>query len=1220
MTIQRKIVIAIIACLLGVSILLLAVAIIAPKVVDSKAVRDKVRSEIKETAGAEIDFKHLVLNFFPHPHVIVSQVELSIPPGVRGKAASIKIQPKILPLLLGKMQIAGLHLESAELDYTLPQKPAKGKTTPPPISIYNLAKRIQSIVAGLPEFKIPDLDFQVNNSSANLFIGERKFLELTEVNSHLEGPPAERKISVSCKSNLWQDISMSGLLNTRTFKGSGQIQLTQFRPQGLVADLFPHFPMRITDAPANLTIDFKTDGPGQLQAKLNGSSPFIKFRYAKEALNIKNTRIKAAIQVDKTSVNLSLAELALDSPQLTLSANLALAQSTPPLSLEVKGSQIEVASTRQMALALSGKNDVVKDIFEIVKGGSVPSITLKAQGNSLSDLGNLDNMVIRGQMRDGEITIPDIQLDLTDAAGEVVIARGILEGQNLQARLGNSLGQNGRLKLGLIGDVAPFHLETNLRADLSELPPILERLVDDKNFQKELALLKELKGSANGKLVLGEDTGNVKVKVEASNIQLSAHYGRLPHPLQIIGGNFSYDENRIGVRQLSGKLGKSSFSDLSGGVGLGKNQDLAIRSGQFGLLLAEIVPWLASFDKMREISKFYGGGKSIMTLSQVTVKGPLFSPTKWHFNISGDVKDLVLKNMPGRPAPLTIASAKFNADPHTFNYTDGQISMLDSAWKISGAHKDYFKGIDKDVRLKFEARLGAKFVQWFSKSFDLPDEMHIRPLTLSTSHLSYVRNGEKTISADLVIQDGLKISADLVLGSDKMAVKKLFIQDKASRATLGISFYNDIITLSFKGNLHKTTLDQLTTGNPWLAGWLEGDFNAHINMKHPLKSAAWGELKGKEIIYPWKPDTLLKINNVAVTATTHKINLQSADLAFSGNRLHAAGNMTRSAQSVLVDMDITADTVDLNHLIQALKNSSETNGGGKPPKSQSIPVQGNIRFKIERFNIGKFTWNPLHADISLNNDTAEVSLKKALLCGISTLGTLNVTPPNIEFDLEAVAQDQKLNPAKTCLVGETFKADGTYNLKGRFQGRGKAEDLIKTATGQVEFTAKDGHIYHDVILIEVLKFLNPLDVFEGRANLKDMGKKGFGYHSFGVKAKLQDGKLSYEEAVLHGRPMTVTAAGVHDLQNGRFDLTLLVAPLVTLDRIFEHIPLIGGILDTLDTIPLSVKGSLDNIHTYPLAPSAVAYELAEMMKKTVERPINLIHGGKAPEKNSKEGE
>ena len=1204
---RRKIVFGISASVSIVLILLLTAILIAPKVVDSEAVKAKVRSEIKESAGVEIDFEHLVLDFFPHPHVIIDRVVLSIPPGVKGTAASVTVYPKILPLFLGKMQITDLRLDSAKLNYTLPKKPAAGKATPQPFSYYNLAKKIQSVVTTLPAIKIPDLDFRVNDSSATLFIGKQKFLELTEFNSHLAGPATGRKITIGCKSNLWQGISINGLLNTRTFKGSGQIQLTQFRPQGLVANLFPDSPLRLTEAPANLTIDFKTDEPGKLQAEAKGSSPYLNFHTGKEALNLKSARIKAAIQVDKNIVSLSLAELALDSPQLTLSAKLALTQSSPPLSLEVKGSQIDVAATRRTVLALAGKNDTVKDIFDIVIGGSVPSITLTAQGNSLSDLGDTDNMVIRGQMQDGEISIPAIQFNLTDAAGEVVIARGILEGQNLQARLGNSQAQNGRLKLGLIGDVAPFHLETDLQADLSQLPSIFKRLVDDKDFQKELARLKELKGSADGKLVLGEDTDNVKVTVDASNIQLSAHYGRLPYPLHIRAGNFSYDESRIGVRQLSGKLGKSSFSELSGSLGLDKKQNLAITSGKSDLHLAEIVPWLASFEKMREISKYYGGGKSIMTLSQVKVKGPLFSPAKWDFNVSGDVKDLVLKHVPGRPGPLKVAAAKFNVDPHTFNYSDGQISMLDGVWKISGAHKHYFKGLDKDVSLTLEGHSGSKSVRWLSDVFDLPPQIHIRPLTLSTSHLSYVRNGAKTISADLAINDGLKISTDLVLSPDKLNLKKLFIQDKASRATIGISRHNKILTLSFKGKLHKTTLDQLATENPWLAGWLEGDFKAHINMEHPLKSAAWGELKGKDIIYPWKPGTPLKISDFAATATTHKINLQSADLTFSGNRLQAAGNMTRSARNVLVDMDISADSVDLDSLIQALKNSSANND---PKTAPSLPVKGSIRFKADQFNIGKFTWNPLQADISLNNDTADVTLKKAALCGISTPGTLKVSGSNIEFDLEAVAKDRKLNPAKTCLVGKTFKADGTYNLKGRFQGRGKAEDLLKTATGQVAFTAKDGRIYHDVILIEVLKFLNPLEVFEGRANAEDMKQKGFGYHSFGVKAKLQDGKLRYDEAVLHGRPMIVTAAGEHDLQNGRFDLTLLVAPLVTLDRIFEHIPLIGGILEALDTIPLSAKGTLDNIQIYPLAPSAIGYELKEMMKKTVERPINLIHGGK----------
>jgi hypothetical protein len=1205
---RRKIVIGIVAGALSVLILLLAVVVIAPKIADTKIVRDKLRSEIKETSGAEIDFEHLVLDFFPHPHIILEQVVLSIPSAVKGKAVSLWIQPKILPLFVGDVQIADLRLESAELDYMLPQKPATGEKTPQPFSYYNLAKRIQSAIATLPEFKIPDLDFRIRNSSANLYAGDRKFLALTEFNSHLEGPPSRRQISTSCKSNFWQTISMSGRLNTKTFKGRGQIQLTQFQPQGLVADLLPDIPIRITEAPANLTVDFKTNGPGQLQAKLIGSSPHLKLRDDKNELNLKNIRIDAAFQVNKESVNLSLAELALDSPQLNLSADLALTQNTPPLSLQVKGSQIDVAATRQMVLALAGENDDVKDIFDVVKGGRVPSITLTAQGNSLSDLGETDAMVIRGQMQDGEIYIPDVQFDLMEAAGDVVISRGILEGENLTARLGNSLGQNGRLKLGLIGDVAPFHLETDVRADLEQLPPILKRLVDDKDFQKELAQITELRGSANGKLVLGEDTDNVKVKVEASDIQLSAQYGRLPHPLQITGGKFSCDEDRIGVSHLTGKLGKSSFSELSASLGLDKKKDLAIASGKFTLHFAEIAPWLASFDNMHDISKYYGGGKSIVTLSQVKLNGPLFSPAKWHFNLSGDVEDLVIKNVPGRPGPTTIDSAKFKADPHTFNYTNGHISMLDGVWKVSGEHKNYMKGLDKDIRLTLEGHMGSKSIRWFSGIFNVPPQIHISPLTLSASHINYVSNAEKTISAELAVKGGLKISTDLVLGSDKLNIKKLFIRDNASRATIGLSRRKKLLTFSFKGKLDKITLDQVMTENPWLTGWFKGDFKAHIDMNHLLKSAVWGELKGKGISYPLKPDTPLKIDDLALTASTHKINLQSAVVTLSGNQFKAAGTMTRKAQSALLDMDIRADSLDLDQMIHALSDNGDQTRGEKASDSRALPVQGKIRLKADRFNIGRFIWQPLHADIKLKNDSADVTLKKAALCGIATPGTLTISPPNAEFDIVAEAKDLELDPARTCLAGETFKADGTFNLKGRFQGGGKAADLLKTSTGQVEFTATDGHIYHDVVMLEVLKFLNTLNVFDGRANVKDMNKKGFDYHSFRVKAKIQGGKLRYDEAVLHGRPMVVTAAGVHDLQNQQFNLTLLVAPLVTLDRIFEHIPIIGGILEALNTIPLSAKGTPDNIHIEPLAPSAIGYELAEIMKKTVERPINLVQG------------
>ena len=112
--------------------------------------------------------------------------------------------------------------------------------------------------------------------------------------------------------------------------------------------------------------------------------------------------------------------------------------------------------------------------------------------------------------------------------------------------------------------------------------------------------------------------------------------------------------------------------------------------------------------------------------------------------------------------------------------------------------------------------MGPKSMRWFSGLFDVPPQIHILPLTLSASHLNVVSDAEKTISAELAIKGGLKISMDIVLGSDMLNVKKIFIQDNASRATISLSRHDNLLTFSFKGNLEKTTLDQLMPQNPWL--------------------------------------------------------------------------------------------------------------------------------------------------------------------------------------------------------------------------------------------------------------------------------------------------------------------------------------------------------------------------------------------------------------------
>jgi uncharacterized protein involved in outer membrane biogenesis len=246
---QRKIIISLIACITAVLFLAFAAAIFEPKIVDSKAVGHKLRSEVKKATGVDVDFKHLRLGLFPRPHVMIEQVETSIP-GARAAAAALTIHPRILPLFMGKLQIVSLRLDSAELNYTLPIKPATKKNSRQSVSLYDLGENIQSFLSTLPEFNIPNLDFEVVDSRVNLFDRERKFLTLTSVNSHMEGPPGGRTITIDGESNLWQHISVKVLLNTRTFAGSGQIQMTHVQPQVLAAYLFPNGFFQAVEAPA----------------------------------------------------------------------------------------------------------------------------------------------------------------------------------------------------------------------------------------------------------------------------------------------------------------------------------------------------------------------------------------------------------------------------------------------------------------------------------------------------------------------------------------------------------------------------------------------------------------------------------------------------------------------------------------------------------------------------------------------------------------------------------------------------------------------------------------------------------------------------------------------------------------------------------------------------------------------------------------------------------
>jgi hypothetical protein len=91
--------------------------------------------------------------------------------------------------------------------------------------------------------------------------------------------------------------------------------------------------------------------------------------------------------------------------------------------------------------------------------------------------------------------------------------------------------------------------------------------------------------------------------------------------------------------------------------------------------------------------------------------------------------------------------------------------------------------------------------------------------------------------------------------------------------------------------------------------------------------------------------------------------------------------------------------------------------------------------------------------------------------------------------------------------------------------------------------------------------------------------------------------------------MKVTGQGTLDVLTQKINFNIIVAPLRTVDRILGVVPIVGGVLQTILTVPVKVEGDLKDPKVTLLDPSVVGSELADLMQDTIQNPIKLIYPG-----------
>jgi len=967
--------------------------------------------------------------------------------------------------------------------------------------------------------------------------------------------------------------------------------------------------LKVTDSELNLRLNFEKKGSEAFQAALEGSVSKLTFKEGSQETVIRGKRFQGAFQMEEGKIDISLGELNLEYPRLTLSGRLKIDQKASFILLEAQGRELDVASTREATLRLVGKIPAMDTMFNIVRGGRIPLFTFRSNGRRMSDLDNPERFTIQGKIVDGRIWIPvgepggnGEDFTLVKAAGEVVISRGILEGRNLRAQWKNQQLQEGKLRVGLEGEDAPLHAEIVVETDLSLLPPLLNRLSKDPVFRKEVARFRQMEGRAKGRLVVGESLKSIGVKVDVQEVNLVARHDQIPYPVTIDGGAASFERERLIVRNLTGKVGISSFSGLTGGIGFGREPSIEISSGNSVISLEEIYPWLSAYEPVRGALKNIQSVKGKVTFSKMKLSGPLTKPEKWDFETAGTLEGLIVSTSL-LPESFAVSRGKFNLSPQKITIADFQTKFLSASLNLSGALYEYQRGLER-AELSLSGRVTPRDVQWLSDTLGLEPKVQMRSsVGISRVELSWRKGADVGLRGDLTVQNGPEISLDVLRHSNGIKINRLVIRDGLSDASIGLNVKGRAIDLNFSGRLSEKTIGTIFTQFQSRHGCVRGDFQAHIDVDQPVMLVAHGNMELNHFSLPSEFGRPLEIDEISVNAKGDRVTVERSNFMWGGKRLALSGDVSFSEKRILLNLDLFTESIDVKSDLDTVREilSREKKGG----KNEGLQLQGTLRIKTKSLLYDRIAWMPFDAEVMFDPHGVEIVVREASVCGISTPGNVKIANENFSLDLRPFSKNQELQSAFRCLLDQEMRVKGDFDLKGRIVAQGKPEDLIRSLKGNVELQSKDGHFYYSKGLMRVLEFVNSTEIYRGK--LPDPGKEGVDYKLIKIRAAFHGGKLMIEEATLDGPALELVAKGEIDLMNQELNITALVAPLKTVDRIVKLIPVVREIFaGTLITIPVRVHGSLKDPKVIALSPSAIGDEILAMMKRTLGLPFKVI--------------
>jgi hypothetical protein len=616
------------AAVIGIALIVVVAAaagLLAPKLIERAGLREQLVTQLGAQLGAHVELAAFGMSLLPLPHVVLDHLRLSALPTVDASIESVAVYPSLRALLTGKLQLARVVIAGANVqlhitrEMALEAAPRSGSATR---GIRQAAVAALAGVSSVAATRAPGLAVRLTQGAVTVTPRDGPPVRITDMHGTIHLPPEQLSIDLAARSTLWEQATVQAAIDPGSLSGDASLVLTRLRAQVIPAHLMPAG-LQIGDATANLSVGVTANGPNALRVAVEVTAASLPVRRAAAQLTLQGVHVKAGATVDGQNIGVTLNDLRLTAPPMQLSGTLLLAQTAPQARLEIEGKDLDVAQVHEAATFFAGPNPTARAIFDVLQAGTVPRLTLQAQGRTLGELTSLDAMRIRGALVGGQVRLPGNGLALADVSGEVSVVKGVLVGEHAAGRLGNTRAHDGSVRVGLTDESRELLVSTAVQADVSDLPAVLKEVIANDTLTRTLERLTDIQGRAEGQFTLRGTTDAVTATVDVPQLGVSARLRDLSQPVQIEGGPFHYDSTAIAATGLKVASGGSTMSEVSLRVDMSTAPSrIDVSAGSGRVVLGEIYPWAAASGWLPESAWTPKTLAGTLAVASMHVRGP----------------------------------------------------------------------------------------------------------------------------------------------------------------------------------------------------------------------------------------------------------------------------------------------------------------------------------------------------------------------------------------------------------------------------------------------------------------------------------------------------------------------------------------------------------------------------------------------------------------------